>query len=388
MKEANSGSNFGGLSNNMITTKELCALLCSVAAFSGSLSAKEVAIPPLTDSAKLVLDEDWSTGKIDPTKWYMLRKQWGQGNFGVVPENVAIVEDLVNGKERNVLQCSANGDLYTGPVTGQWHKKKRVGGVIVSKQHFASGRFEVVMKVGSTDHPQPKGMVPAIWTYGYRMIKINTDQPNEFHRKHPMYHPYLQEWGPAQAFYWSEIDFPEFGKSGEYAKPMYNTFLNKQKHSTTFDINGAADGDYHTYTTDWRTGLVPIDAVKDSQVAESPQAKGFYWVQDKAIPYEKYWGNPLRRISKNKYAVCSGISAKHWVDGKFVGENKKFVPSMTGQLNLGVWLPTWAGKAPWDTMTVKFASIKVWQYNDPGDVKGVLIEDITNNFDNKGNPLK
>ncbi|MGB0992678.1 MAG: glycoside hydrolase family 16 protein [Akkermansiaceae bacterium] len=350
-----------------------------------SNACEQNVIPSLPKSAKLALHEDWSSGKIDPSRWYRLRKQWGKGNAGVVPENVSVVRDMVNGKGQSVLQCSANGDLYDGSVTGQWKKKARVGGVIVSKQHFASGRFEVVMKIGTPENPQPAGMVPAIWTYGYRMVKIKTDKPNNFHRKHPLYHPYLQEWGAGQAFYWSEIDFPEFGKKGDYKTPMYNTFLNKQHHSTTFDAHGAADGNYHTYTTEWRTGLVPIHGVKDSQVAE---AEGFYWVQDKSIPYKNYWGSPLKRLGKDKYAVCRGLTATHWIDGKYIGKNTKLVPAMSGQLNLGVWLPEWAGPAKWKTSTVRFASIKVWQYNDPGDVKGILTDDITNNFDQSGNPVR
>ena len=361
------------------------SLPITILALASHCTAAPDPIPPLPKSAKLVLDENWSSGKIDPKRWYALRKQWGQGNAGVVPENIAIDEDKVGGKERNVLRCTANGDLYDGPVSGQWNKKPRVGGVLVSKQHFASGRFEVVMRIGSPDNPTPAGMVPAIWTYGYRMVKVDPEQSGDFVRGKPLYHPYLQQWGKGLCFYWSEIDFPEFGKAGAYTKPMYNTFLNKQHHTVTFDAHGAADGRYHTYTTEWRTGLVPIAGVKDSQVAGS---EGFFWVQDKAVPYEKYWGAPLKKLGKDKYAVCSGLSAKHWIDGKFVGENTKFVPATTGQLNLGVWLPEWAGPAKWESANVYFASVKVWQYNDPGDVKGILTEDIGDSFDRKGNPVK
>jgi|GEM_PF-2162655 len=32
-------------------------------------------IPPLPKQAKLALVEDWSSGKVDPTRWYALRKQ-------------------------------------------------------------------------------------------------------------------------------------------------------------------------------------------------------------------------------------------------------------------------------------------------------------------------
>lgn len=342
-------------------------------------------IPDLPEKATLALDEDWSSGRIDPHRWYALRKQWGNGNAGVVPENLAIVNDEVDGMRRKVLRCLAHGDRYEGPISGLWGKTARVGGVLVSKQHFASGRFEVVMKIGSPDHPRPAGMVPAIWTYGYRMVKVTTDAPDAFHSAHPLYHPYLQQWGPGQAFYWSEIDFPEYGKAGEYRQPMYNTFLNKQHDSTTFDVGDAADGQYHRYVTEWRTGLVPIADVTDDQVAAS---EGFYWIQDQAIPYENYWGAPLKRLEKDHYAAYAGLSAKHWIDGKYIGENTKLVPAMTGQLNLGVWLPDWAGPADWESVPVHFASIRVWQFDDAGDVKGILTEDITDSFDNEGKPIR
>ena len=226
------------------------------------------------------------------------------------------MKDLVGAKRQRVLRCEAHGDQYDGPVTGQWKRKKRVGGVLVSRQHFASGRFEVVMKIGSTANPRPKGIVPAIWTYGYRAVSVPDKIADHFSPTQPLYHPSLQKWGKGQAFYWSEIDFPEFGKGGKFDRPMYNTFLNSKHQPLTFDVHGAADGRYHTYTTEWRTGLVPIKGVKDSQVAK---AKGFYWIQDKAVDFGRYFGNPLKRLGRDRYAVCSGLTARHWIDGRFIG---------------------------------------------------------------------
>ena len=54
---------------------------------------------------------------------------------------------------------------------------------------------------------------------------------------------------------------------------------------------------------------------------------------------------------------------------------------MAAQLNLGVWLPEWAGPAPWKTARVSFASIKIWNYDDPGDVRGVLTDMIPDSFE-------
>ena len=132
--------------------------------------------PPAT--ARMAFQENWFEGKIDPKKWYVPRKKWGDGNHCVVPENVRIATDTVAGRRQNVLVCEAHGDRYDGPVKGLWGKQDRVGGVIVSKPFFASGRFEVVMKIGSKqpydggpENPvHPQGCVPAIWTYGYTLV--------------------------------------------------------------------------------------------------------------------------------------------------------------------------------------------------------------------------
>ena len=362
----------------------LILLLHFLVAIFSPLAWAEQPIPPLPKTAKLVLAEDWSSGKIDPERWYSLRKQWGQGNRGVVPENIEVTTDILDGKEVHVLQCWARGDQYDGDIKGLWGKSTRVGGVLVSRQHLASGRFEVTMKIGSAEAPRPPGIVPAIWTYGYRAVKVPEKLADDFNAEHPLYHPYLQQWAKGLAFYWSELDFPEFGKDGDYATPMYNTFLNKQHHSQTFPVNDAANGSYHTYTTEWRTHLVPLDGIKDTQVEE---AEGYWWIQDKSIPFERYWGNPLRKLGPNQYAVCAGKSAKHWIDGRYIGENTKFVPSMAAQLNIGVWLPEWAGPAPWESVSIFFGPLRVWQYGDKGDVIGILKDDITDSFGPDGIPL-
>src|SRR5690606_13382012 len=51
-------------------------------------TAEETGLPPLPKSAKLMFQENWDSGKINPSRWYIPRKKWGQGNHGVSPENV------------------------------------------------------------------------------------------------------------------------------------------------------------------------------------------------------------------------------------------------------------------------------------------------------------
>lgn len=340
-------------------------------------------MPPMPAATKLALEEDWSTGKIDPTRWYVPRKRWGQGNQGVSPENVRIELDRVAGKMKHVLVCQANGDLYDGPVIGYDGKRTRVGGIIVSKGFFASGRYQVVMKIGSAnqqaggpnDPTRPQGAVPAVWTYGYRYVSVRSE-PDLFHRESPLYNPLMKMDGHANE-YWSELDFPEFGKGGDFDHALYNTFLQQKHQPRSFDVKPMIDGQYHTLTTDWHTQLVPIRGVTDAQVVEKD---GLYWVQDRNVPFNNYFGCPLKRLATNQYAVYLGDHADHYLDGKKVAMNPTFVPSMAAQLTMGVWLPGWGGPAPWKQSSVSFASIRIWQFNDPGDVRGVLVDDITNNF--------
>lgn len=364
--------------------------LCGLIAAAIPTAAQE--IPELPAGAKLAFQEDWSTGKLDPQKWYVLRKKWGDGNHGVVPENVRLAKDTLDGSPQNVLVCTAHGDQYDGPVTGMWGKKVRVGGVVVSKPFFASGRFQVVMKIGSTEKHEggpenpahPRGTVPAIWTFAYRWVKVDNAQKPNFVADTPLYNPHMPAYGIAANEYWSELDFPEFGKNGDFTKAMYNTFCQNRHEPKLYPIP-SADGKYHTYTTEWRTQLLPLPEVTDAQVVEH---QGYWWIKDKTVPFEKYLGNPLKRLEKDRYVLYTGLRATHWIDGRKVADNDKFVPAMAAQLNLGVWLPNWAGPAPWKTAEIKFGPIKVWQYGDPGDAHGILTDDIANNFDQQGREVR
>jgi hypothetical protein len=350
-------------------------------------------LPPLARTARLALSEDWSAGAIDAAKWYSPRKKWGAGNHGVTRDNVRIERHQVAGREQSVLVCQANGDHYDGPIVGLWGKKARVGGAIVSREFFASGRFEIVMKIGSGEpHPggpsdprRPKGAVPTIWTYAYRFISVPRERMHEFVPEIPLYNPHMPAYGTGANEYWSELDFPEFGKDGDFDHGLYNTFTQNRHEPKPYDVSRVIDGQFHTYTTEWRTTLRPIDGVSDTQVTES---EGFWCIKDKAIPFEKYLGNPLKRLGPDRYALYSGERVDHWIDGAKVAENTRFVPSMAAQLTMGVWLPDWAGEAPWKTATVSFASVKVWQFDDPGDARGVLTKSLNDNFDASGRALR
>jgi hypothetical protein len=351
------------------------AVVLSISA-AAPLRADEVVLPSLPSGAKLVFQENWSVGHVDSSQWYMLHKKWGQGNNGVTPDNVAIKRDTVNGTEQNVLVCQADGDQYRGAITGAKSEKARVGGVIATKQFFASGRYEVAMKVGVPSGEgapaQPKGAVPAIWTYSYRWAETPAEKQTAFNANAPLYNPNLKVSGSPATEYWSEIDFPELGKNGDFTHGGYNVFCQNRYEWKTYAVPPVMDGKYHTYVMEWHTGLKPLPDAKDSQVIEH---NGFWWVRDKTILINSYLGNPLKRLGKDEYAVCCGLTAQYWVDGKMVGQSTGNVPCMAAQLTMGVWLPAWAGPAQ-----VFFGPVKIWQYDDPGDVRGILTEDVPPNL--------
>ena len=349
-------------------------------------------LPAVAPKARLVLNEAWESGTIAPDKWYAPRSRWGAGNHGVTRDNVRIEREVVNGRAQPVLVCQANGDLYQGPIIGFAGKRTRVGGVLISKDFFASGRFEVVMKIGArkqaTDGPadpaRPKGAVPAIWTYAYRFVTVPKERMDEFVPAVPLYNPHLKAYGTGANEHWSELDFPELGKGGYFMQGLYNAFSQNRADTQAFDVGLVADGGYHTFTTEWRTKLVPLPDITDAQVVA---AEGCWWIRDQAVPFETYLGNPLKRLGKDQYAVHTGDRADHWIDGKKVAENIRFVPAMAAQLTMGVWLPGWAGEAPWKRTTVSFASVKVWQFDDEGDVRGILTASLRDSFDAAGRPL-
>lgn len=329
--------------------------------------------------------EDWSSGKIDPSKWYMPRSKWGNGNNGVIPENLEFSKDIVLGKEKTVLNFYGNGDEYNGSLVGFNGAKNRVGSLLVSKRFFASGTYEIVFKISNSEKGKAIGMVPAIWTYAYKFVKHRKGMYKKFDAKNPSYHPILDKhkWGGCE--YWSEVDFPEFGKKQNLEKALFNTFLNANFHSQTIDTPSVLDGKYHTIKMTWTTELKPLPEATDKLVAEE---NGLWWVQSDKIPFEKFRGNPLKKLGKDQYSVYKGKELIYELDGKVLGGSKSFVPAMAAQLSVGMWLPDWGGKAPWSRAKMSISSIKISPLNDKGDCFGFLNEDLKDNFNIYGEKIK
>ena len=110
--------------------------------------------------------EDFSNG-LDP-KTFVVGLQKGccdvdKYSKNMYHKNINVVEDLVNGVKKSVIELTAyakdNVDLCPGP---KCRKDVMSSGTLASAGLFASGRYEVIAKV-----PAVSGLVWAIWTFHY-----------------------------------------------------------------------------------------------------------------------------------------------------------------------------------------------------------------------------
>jgi len=190
--------------------------------------------------------DDFNGPRLDSDLWIAGLHQWGPNNNGVVPENVrvGVVED--QGKKITVLDTEAHGDFYKGAVKGVRRAKTeehleandprryerteagtRVGGLVITKQKFGPGRYEVRMK----NLPKPGGC-SCIWNY------LETpDDYTEIDIEMPAN-------GTAEKANWSHWA----GLNTYYPGPAH---INEKVQDTGFPQN---DGEFHVYRWDWYAG--------------------------------------------------------------------------------------------------------------------------------------
>ncbi len=262
-----------------------------------------------------VFFDDFQGNKIDSSKWLVAFKQWGGdgANGGVLPQNVTVQNDK--------LVIEAYGDQYTGNVRGinkDYSLRadgKRVGGAIATMDYFASGKYEVRMKVA----PQ-LGVASAIWTFHYE----------EFDEGDPMY----QNKPVGGSDYYAlnhEIDMEFPGRPGpahnnfSFDRGLFNTWVgeNDDEYTTEYAPLGQAidDGQFHTYRFDWHTG------------SSSEQKRVDFYIDD----------------------VLIHTTTDH-------------VPTLASRLWIGAWFPaTWAGTPNFDTETLELDWVRITPFEQEGD---------------------
>jgi hypothetical protein len=326
---------------------------------------------------------------LQPDRWRVYLKKWGRGNNGAVPDNVSVGKDEVDGVRQNVIILCGHGDRYSGNVKGvsavretegirhvQDGPGTRVGACIATRDYFASGAYEVKMKVETT--PSPCGMCIGAWLFHYEEHRGAQGDATglELNDSDPLYQPRFRNSAGSGAFYSSvnsEIDAPEMGHSRNgdfFTRGAFNTFVtaNDQEKGATFqslpllaDGSSVADRQYHRYRWEWRTGLEEITGLADDKFAAFGN---YYYVHDLSSPFQG-----MAAVKKDsKWYACTGRDVTFYVDGRKIGSSAENVSAVSARLVVGVWFPFWAGPADWEEARVSVAEVSVKPWNMEGDV--------------------
>ena len=283
------------------------------------------------------LFDDFDQGFLDSDRWYAAKKNWGgkikdengkatdkDYNGGVIPENLYVKD--------GILCCEAHGDNYLGDLIG-WNKDlsarpdgKRVGACAVTKDYYASGRYEIRAKVAPTS-----GVCCAMWTFEYEEI---------YDKSNPQYVERTDNDGYYVVNHEIDIempgrpDFPHENIGYDYA--LCNTWIG-EKEATASDpaeyttgftrLEGRQDdGQFHTYRFDWHTGGTNTDGTVITPRVE------FYF------------------------------------DGKLLRTNTTHIPYKAGRLWIGAWFPNgWAGKPDFDTSVFEVDWVRITPFGEPND---------------------
>ncbi|MDF2987909.1 MAG: hypothetical protein K0R50_3419 [Eubacterium sp.] len=298
----------------------------------------------VTKTSEIFYD-DFDGNTLNTDKWLVAKKNWGgyekdnEGNIisnyngGVVPENVSL--------ENGVLKLEAHGNNYTGDVKGVYRSGReradniRVGASIATKDYYASGRYEVNMKI-----PDELGACSAIWSFNYR----------ELYDEASLAAAAARGVDVSEGYYVSnhEIDIELPGRpTGEvqdisYDYALCNTWRGETEVESTTnytnvkeamgdrltggELGALADGKFHTYRFDWHTG--------DS---DTPAKVDYY------------------------------------IDNILIKTCTTDIPNIAGRFWVGIWFPNkWAGTPDFDTVTLDVDYLKITpfsEYNDAWDAE-------------------
>lgn len=215
-----------------------------------------------------VLFDDFKGPVLDSSRWIIANQKWGEvkevaTHGGVVPENVFI-------KDGNLV-IRALGENYKGPVKGHG-QNTRIGGVIYTKEKFASGSYEVRAKIC----PKP-GALSAFWTFYYENDNYNHEIDFEFPGRNQ--HPFKAndsdlKWGLLSN--WRGVN-----DSLRRTKDLY--------------IGNQTDGRFHLYRFDWYAGTN----------TEKPKVE---WYYDNKLIHRSY-----EQIPSHASAFWVGIWFPGWI---------------------------------------------------------------------------
>ena len=314
--------------------------------------------------------DDYSDNNTLKDNYYLLNRQWGGANGGVVAENVFIRD--------GELILRAHGDLYTGDIQGvdrdgnpKFHTHvndpklgqpwtNRVGACVVFKEKTGYGSYEIEAFI-----PNKLGVCYAMWTFFYNEIYPNDPRWDDFIADG------LHQQGTQEDGYYVtrnheiDIELPSHLDGGVYSQPS----LSNMKCNTwrgelqNWDVPPTDP----TYWEEYRDNLTPIGF----NIADGNYHKlRFDWHNDRV---EFYIDGVLKRINTN---TAKGNT----------------IPNIPGHFTFGLWFPSspmlakpwlvrperaWAGgvidpvdggmKADFDVVEMKVKKFTFTPFNEPGE---------------------
>lgn len=314
--------------------------------------------------------DNYSDNNTLKDNYYLLNRQWGGANGGVVAENVFIRD--------GELILRAQGDLYTGNIQGvdsdgnpKFHTHpddpklgqpwtNRVGACVVFKEKTGYGSYEIDAFI-----PNNLGVCYAMWTFFYNEIYPNDPRWDDFIADglHPQ--------GNVEDGYYItrnheiDIEFPSHLDGGIYNQPS----LSNMKCNTWRGELQNWDVPYTdpTYWEEYRDNLTPVGF----NIADGNYHRlRFDWHNDRV---EFYIDGVLKRINTNT-------------------EKGNTIPNIPGHFTFGLWFPSspmltkpwlvrperaWAGgvidpidggmKADFDIVEMKVREFNFTPFNEPGE---------------------
>ncbi|KAA8484958.1 glycosyl hydrolase family 16 [Arcticibacter tournemirensis] len=275
--------------------------------------------PDIGDLTAAGIFYDKFEGTFDDTKWEKLNQIWGQPSNtahqhgGVIKENVY----LKNG----FAVMRALGDQYSGTLRGAGGQSKRLGGVAKSKQRFASGRYEIKMRVLQTPD---MGVLSAAWTFWYKQITA-VSNPEAYQKAVTAGN--IPDNGTITLNHEIDIEI----KGVNLGSPLLTNWIGEKAGEYESKAIALAkelnDNSFHIYRWDWHTG----------GNGQTPRVE-------------------------------------YYIDNKLLHTSTVKVPYLASYIYIGNWFAWWAGndsgtyKAPdFDSKEMFVDWVKFTPFNEPND---------------------
>lgn len=193
---------------------------------------------------------------LDTDAWIVHNRIWGQPTFNDLYLHGGVIEENCYTENGNAVMRSL-GDSYTGDLRsfdGQF--SNRIGGAMYTKQRFASGRFEIKMKVIQQEN---RGVLSTAWLYWYDEI-TEDEYPVQYAKAVAAGNIEYTEGDETVVKLNSEIDIEVKGIG--LSNPVLKQWIGPDEREQNIETSGGStqlpinlnDDEYHVYRWDWHTG--------------------------------------------------------------------------------------------------------------------------------------